>query len=232
MSALLQRCCGVASRVTAFRTSCAAATCAARQNSLFPAARRDVASVATAAAEAFPFLSQRSSAEASRPGSFGSSAAAVASSGESLRVVRDMEAFEAEVHRQPPQPLAIFFTSKCNTHNKVLLEQFSAIAQSAGSTFKFLVVDVDEVPRAAYHCGVEDACTFVVQYNCDAFRKRIADPLGTKTPQQLVAELRAVMDSCVNAVQKSEVPQQQVEWYSHNIPVDNLNVYRVNWPTA
>ncbi|KAL8272993.1 hypothetical protein Esti_003046 [Eimeria stiedai] len=71
-----------------------------------------------------------------------------------------------------------------------------------------------------------------LKYNCDAFRKRIADALGSKTPQQLVGELRAAMDSCLNAVQKAEPPQQQVEWYSHSIPVDNLNVYRVNWPTA
>ncbi|KAL8448581.1 hypothetical protein Emag_003896 [Eimeria magna] len=221
----------MASRIAAFRTRCAAAKCVC-QNCFFPAARRGIASFAAAAVEAFPFLSQRSSAEASRPGSIGSSAAAVADSMKGLRVVRDMDAFEAEVHRQPPQPLAIFFTAKCNIHYKELLEHFSAVAQSAGTTFKFLVVDVDEVPRAAYHCGVEDSCTFVIQYNCDAFRRRIADALGTKTPQQLVAELRPAMDSCLKAVQEAELPQQQVEWYSHNIPVDNLNVYRMNWPTA
>lgn len=31
---------------------------------------------------------------------------------------------------------------------------------------------------------VEDACTFVVQYNGDAFRKRIADQLGIKSVSQ------------------------------------------------
>lgn len=51
-------------------------------------------------------------------------------------------------------------------------------------------------------------------------------------PQQLVGDFRATLDECLKAVQQPEPPQQQVEWYSHSIPVDNLNVYRVNWPTA
>lgn len=149
-----------------------------------------------------------------------------------MLVIRDMDAFEAEVYRQPHQPLAIFFSASCNNDNKQLLEQFTSLATSVGSTARFLVVDVDEVPRAAYHCGVEDSSTFVVQYNGDAFRKRIADPLGTKSPQQLISELRGELDACLKALQQPEPPQQQVVWYSHSIPVDNLNVYRVNWPTA
>lgn len=79
---------------------------------------------------------------------------------------------------------------------------------------------------------VEDSCTVVVQYNGDAFRKRIADPLGVKTPQQLAGDIRAALDACLKELQQKEPVQQQVEWYSHGIPVDNLNVYRVNWPTA
>ena len=51
-------------------------------------------------------------------------------------------------------------------------------------------------------------------------------------PQYLIGEFRAALDACLSALQQPQLPQQQVEWYSHGIPVDNLNVYRVNWPTA
>ncbi|CDI83990.1 RNA-binding protein, putative [Eimeria acervulina] len=185
------------------------------------------------ATEAFPFLMQRTAAEAAQSVSFGSLAASMTRSCEGVvRVIHDMDAFEAEVYRQPPTPLAIFFAATFNTHNKLLLEQFIALAQSSSRNTHFLIVDVDEVPRAAYHCGVEHPCTFVIQFNGDAFRKRITDPVGTKTPSQLISEFRSALDECLHAVQQPEPPQQRVEWYSHSIPVDNLNVYRVNWPTA
>lgn len=200
------------------------------QLQFYAASFRETSSDAGVINEAFPFLSGRSPADSSRPGSFGALAASKAAA--SVRVVRDMDAFEAEIYTRPHQPLAIFFSAKQCTHNKQLLEHFNALAETTGSRAKFLVIDVDEVPRAAYHCGVEDQCTFVVQYNGDAFRRRIADPLGMKSPQQLVADFRAALDACFKAVQQSEPPQQQVEWYSHSIPIDNLNVYRVNWPTA
>lgn len=51
-------------------------------------------------------------------------------------------------------------------------------------------------------------------------------------PQQLAGDLRTTLDACLKELQQKEPLQQQVEWYSHGIPVDNLNVYRVNWPTA
>ncbi|OEH77883.1 uncharacterized protein LOC34621742 [Cyclospora cayetanensis] len=196
-------------------------------------ASRGATSAAAPITEAFPFLSRRSAAEGGIPGSFGEVAAASSGSApENVKVIRDMDAFEAEVYRQPAQPLAIFFSVKFNNHNKQLLDQFMAMANSVGSNVSFLIVDVDEVPRAAYHCGVEQPCTFVVQYKGDAFRRRIADSIGTKTPQQLIGDLRAALDACLSALQQPEPPQQRVEWYSHSIPVDNLNVYRVNWPTA
>ncbi|CDJ53563.1 RNA-binding protein, putative [Eimeria brunetti] len=198
-----------------------------------PAAGEGAPAVAGAAAEAFPFLTKQTAAEAAKSVSFGSLAASMASASEGkVQVIRDMDAFEAEVYRQPPTPLAIFFAATFNTHNKEILEQFIAMAKSSNPSTHFLIVDVDEVPRAAYHCGVEHSCTLVVQFNGDAFRRRIDNPVGTKTPSQLMGEFRAALDECLNAVQQKEPPQQRVEWYSHSIPVDNLNVYRVNWPTA
>ncbi|CDJ30350.1 RNA-binding protein, putative [Eimeria mitis] len=197
-------------------------------------------SAAGAAADAFPFLQKQTAAEAAQPVSFGSLAASMASasagrvrvirdmdafeaevykqpptpgslaasmasaSAGRVRVIRDMDAFEAEVYKQPPTPLAIFFAATFNTHNKTLLEQFITLANSSNPKAQFLIVDVDEVPRAAYHCG----------------------------PTQLIGEFRTALDECLNAVQQKEPPQQRVEWYTHSIPVDNLNVYRVNWPTA
>lgn len=109
------------------------------------------------ATEAFPFLMQRTAAEAAQSVSFGSLAASMTRSCEGVvRVIHDMDAFEAEVYRQPPTPLAIFFAATFNTHNKLLLEQFIALAQSSSRNTHFLIVDVDEVPRAAYHCGVSE----------------------------------------------------------------------------
>ncbi|CDJ61344.1 RNA-binding protein, putative [Eimeria maxima] len=197
------------------------------------AAPGEAPAVAGVAAQAFPFLTKLTPAEAAQPFSFGSLAASMTEDcAEKVRVIRCMDSFEAEVYTQPPRPLGIFFAATFNTHNKLLLEQFIALAKSSNSNTQFLVVDVDEVPRAAYHCGVEHPCTFVVQFNGDAFRKQIADSVGTKTTSQLISEFRTALDECLKELQQPEPPQQRVEWYSHSIPVDNLNVYRVNWPTA
>lgn len=113
---------------------------------------RDASSLSSSVAEAFSLPSGTSPAEASRPPNFGTVASAGAAA--NVHVIRDMDAFEVEVYRQPHQPLAIFFSAKCAANNKQLLEQFSALAASTGSNVRFLVVDVDEIPRAAYHCGV------------------------------------------------------------------------------
>lgn len=113
---------------------------------------RGTSSVAGELNEAFPFLSKVSPVEASRPGTFGALAASKAAA--SVHVIRDMDAFDAEIYRRPPQPLAIFFSAKLSALNKQFLKHFNAVAETTGSKAKFLVIDVDEVPRAAYHCGV------------------------------------------------------------------------------
>ena len=119
------------------------------------AAPGEAPAVAGVAAQAFPFLTKLTPAEAAQPFSFGSLAASMTEDcAEKVRVIRCMDSFEAEVYTQPPRPLGIFFAATFNTHNKLLLEQFIALAKSSNSNTQFLVVDVDEVPRAAYHCGV------------------------------------------------------------------------------
>lgn len=125
-----------------------------QQRRFLAASAQESSHPSSAVTDAFPFLSKHSPSESSHPGSFGAFAASKASTSANLTVIRDMEAFEAEVYRRPPHPLAIFFGAKCNTNSKQLLEQFASIALSAGSNAKFLVVDVNEVPRAAYACGV------------------------------------------------------------------------------
>lgn len=153
LSAFLNRWCSSASRCTALRARFATALRLQQQRFLGGSAQEN-AHPPSAVTDAFPFLSKHSPAEASHQGSFGAFAATTANTSANLTVIRDMEAFEAEVYRQPPHPLAIFFAAKCNTNSKQLLEQFAGIARSAGSNAKFLVVDVNEVPRAAYSCGV------------------------------------------------------------------------------
>lgn len=100
------------------------------------------------------------------PPTFGTMAASMTKEAAGrVQVVRDMDSFEAEVYRQPAAPLAIFFSATFSNLNKGLLEQFTQIAKATNSVAKFLVIDVDEVPRAAYHCGVRLLCNSSVFIN-------------------------------------------------------------------
>lgn len=160
------RCCARCSLFPSLRTlwPVAAATKQQQRGFTAPGASRDasatVSAPCAAAAEAFPFLrQQKDGATAAVPPSFGAMAASMTKEAAGrVQVVRDMDSFEAEVYRQPPAPLAIFFSATFSNLNKGLLEQFTEIAKASNNVAKFLVIDVDEVPRAAYHCGVRLLC--------------------------------------------------------------------------
>lgn len=114
----------------------------------------DAQRATSGAIAAFPFLSKMSPSEAAQMKSFGDVAENFLSSFRSVRVIRDMASFESEVYRQPAKPLAIFFAAKSNNMNMRILEEFAATAGTCSGMADFFVIDVDEVPRAAYHCGV------------------------------------------------------------------------------
>eukprot|EP00920_Eleutheroschizon_duboscqi_P025977 GHVT01064202.1.p1 GENE.GHVT01064202.1~~GHVT01064202.1.p1 ORF type:complete len:258 (+),score=12.98 GHVT01064202.1:189-962(+) len=143
-----------------------------------------------------------------------------------LTAIQDMETYEQHVYSSERLVVAYFYAKFSTEAYQVILPHFRQLAQQY-SQYTFLTVDVDSCPRAAYHAEVDDVPTVVLMQGDDAFKVRIT-PEQRSNSSTLIARTKAAIDNARDIKNFRSTSA----WYSHNIPIDNLNVKRVGWPTS
>lgn len=166
-------------------------------------------------------------------------------------VIRNMEEYEAHVYshltnscansdescvsmnNEPIiKTLACYFTAGFSTAGRMLTPAYVQLARdyfASGAQVSFLYVDVDQCPRAAYHAEVENVPAVLVCRADDAF-KRIVHPQRFTDTSSLLNTAKIFIETALK-IPTSDLRSFTAK-HTHNIPLDNLNVHRVNWPTV
>lgn len=185
---------------------------------------------------------------------------------ENVRVVNDFDEFHSTVYSLPDRPSAktedlvvTVFISKQNTASLSVLDCVDKLSQEFPEN-RFLVVDVDQVPRAAYDADLQQLPAALLSFGGDVHRALVQEtngyPPGFKGTMQWqlgppeAASMPAVecvlperfyksVKAGIMAFRKSFNGRKIAKMtsrcgthnYTHGIDTDNLNAKRVGWPT-
>lgn len=176
----------------------------------------------------------------------GDDATAASVSTHSLLQVTSMDFYETCVYdRSQTQPLVCCFVTRGSLRSKLLLQPFKELAVATTATRRssssndrppteplFLLIDCDDVPRAAYHARVEHVPSIVVMKKDDGFREIVSDPAAIKTATEMIQETKQALERLQQLEQQLPAGVQPgPSRYTKNIGIDNLNAYRVGWLT-
>lgn len=145
-----------------------------------------------------------------------------------VNLIKTMEQYESFVYNKDKKTLVCYYNAQFSTAGKTLYKEYIKLAEMY-PMHTFLCVDVDVCPRAAYHGEVVNVPSIVVMRGDDAYKKKI-EPLQFTECDHMISTCKNYIDEC------SKIPEENLKsstaWYSHNIPLDNLNVHRIDWPTS
>ncbi|KAK2196690.1 Thioredoxin-like superfamily [Babesia duncani] len=148
-----------------------------------------------------------------------------------------------------------FFLAKQSTAAISILPLIETLAKEY-PTNRFLVVDADLVPRAAYDADIQQFPSVLVSYGGDLFRDLIQGstgyPLGWRAaprwdattiqsdvacilPETFYKSIKNSVDTFYRKHDGKSISSIKTKAgthsYTHGIDTDNLNVKRVGWPT-
>eukprot|EP00922_Rhytidocystis_sp_ex-Travisia-forbesii_P057738 GHVS01085448.1.p1 GENE.GHVS01085448.1~~GHVS01085448.1.p1 ORF type:complete len:227 (+),score=32.40 GHVS01085448.1:104-784(+) len=144
-----------------------------------------------------------------------------------VQVISSMTDYDSLV-ASSPNLLVGFFFAQSSTPSLVLQPLFASMALDFPDA-SFFTVDVDVLPRAAYHADIQSVPTVVLMYGDDAVRERV-EPLHHSEWEDLLPRAKVAVEGALRRLASSSVATRSTRsWYSHNIEVDNLNVYNTGW---
>ncbi|GIX60809.1 RNA-binding protein, putative [Babesia caballi] len=150
------------------------------------------------------------------------------------------------------------FVSKQNTASLSILDCVDRLSHEYPAN-KFLVIDADQVPRAAYDADLQQFPAALISFGGDVYRRLVQESSGypadwqgspqwelpscADTQGTVQCTLPGAFYSSVkreielfgvnyNGCEVSSLPLRSgTHSYTHGIDTDNLNVKRVGWPT-
>lgn len=183
-----------------------------------------------------------------------------------VRLVKDHDEFHSSIYSLPERETAktedlivSVFVSKQNTASLSVLDCVDRLSLEFPAN-TFLVIDADQVPRAAYDADLQQFPAALLSFGGDVYRRLIQENGGYPPDWQgtLQWELpptssdgspsvdcvlpglfyKSVKDGIVsfgNAFNEKDISSIRsrcgTHSYTHGIDTDNLNVKRVGWPT-
>eukprot|EP00922_Rhytidocystis_sp_ex-Travisia-forbesii_P054883 GHVS01081294.1.p1 GENE.GHVS01081294.1~~GHVS01081294.1.p1 ORF type:complete len:263 (-),score=34.84 GHVS01081294.1:569-1357(-) len=143
-----------------------------------------------------------------------------------VRVITSMSEYDNLVS-SAPNLLVFFFSAENSTSSRTIRPKFASLAADFPQV-SFFSIDVDAIPRAAYHADVQIVPSIVIMQSDDALRERI-QPQNYCETDDLISRCRIAIDKSLSAVVNCSSRRSTRCWYSHNIEIDNLNIYKTGW---
>ncbi|GBE59115.1 RNA-binding protein, putative [Babesia ovata] len=183
-----------------------------------------------------------------------------------VRLVKDHAEFYSAVYSIPDRErvqsddlVVSVFVSQQNTASLSVLDCVDRLSREYPGN-KFLVIDADQVPRAAYDADLQQFPAALLSFGGDVYRRLVQEtngypsgwqavpqwelpscgtdsqsPVECTLPEAFYTSVKREIESFAGSFHGQPIAtlksRSGTHSYTHGIDTDNLNVKRVGWPT-